>query len=87
MLQVAVGMNTLVGAILSALNLSSTQIVWSSINQSQLYILIPMLNIFIQAEVLVFLEGFNFSLLSLSFLKLENIDFVRKMLSVFSEMK
>ena len=86
-LQVAVGINTFFGAILSALNLSSTQIVWSSINQSQLYLLIPMLNIFIQAEVLLFLEGFNFSLLSLSFLKLENIDFVRKMLSVFSEMK
>ena len=86
-LQVAVGINTLLGAILSALNLSSTQIVWSSINQIQLYLLIPMLNIFIQAEVLVFLEGFNFSLLSLSFLNFESIDFVRKMLSGFSEMK
>ena len=86
-LQVAIGMNTLLGAILSVLNLSSTQIVWSSINQIQLYILIPMLNIFIQAEILTFLEGFNFSLLSLSFLNLENIDFMRKMLSGFSEMK
>ena len=36
-LQVAVGMNTLLGAILSALNLSSTQIFWSDINQIQLY--------------------------------------------------
>ena len=86
-LQVTVGVSTFIGGTLSLLNLSSTQVVWSSINQIQLYLLIPLLNIYIEAQVLVFLEGFDFSLFSLSFLNINKLNIFNKILSEFRDSK
>ena len=85
--QVAVGAGVAVGSTTSILSATSTQGAWASINQFQLYLLIPMLGIYIHSDVLDFLKGFSFAFFSLPQLKIEELGFVKYFLSLFSDLQ
>ena len=83
--QAAVGAGVAVGSTTSILSATSTQGVWASINQFQLYLLIPMLGIYIHSDVLDFLKGFSFVFFSLPQLRIEELEFVKYFLYLFSD--
>ena len=77
--QIAIGASVAMGST------NSAQSIWASINQFQLYLLVPMLGIYIDLNVLSFLKGFSFAIFSYSFTKIEKIKFVSEALSIFPE--
>ena len=83
--QAAVGAGVAVGSTTSILSATSTQGAWASINQFQLYLLVPMLGIYIHQDVLDFLKGFGFAFFSFSFLRVEEFSFINHLLSLFSK--
>ena len=85
--QVVVGANVILGSTTSILCGTSTQGAWASINQFQLYLLVPLLNIYIHPDILDFLSGFTFSFFSFSFFRVEEFEFIKFILSVFSDKK
>ena len=85
--QAAVGAGVAVGSTTSILSATSTQGAWASINQFQLYLLIPMLGIYIHSDVLDFLKGFSFAFFSLPQLRIEELKFVKYFLYLFSDLQ
>jgi hypothetical protein len=83
--QAAVGCGVAAGSASAILSSSSSQSAWSSVNQFQLYLLIPLVGAYIHKDVLVFLEGFDFSMISFSFLSLDSIPIIKNILSLFPE--
>ena len=83
--QAAVGAGVAVGSTTSILSATSTQGAWASINQFQLYLLVPMLGIYIHQDVLDFLKGFGFVSFSFSFLRFEEFQYIKPILSMFSD--
>jgi hypothetical protein len=81
--QAAVGSGVAAGSASAILSSSSSQGAWSSVNQFQLYLLIPLIGAYIHKDVLAFLEGFNFSMISFSFLSLDSIPIIKNILSLF----
>lgn len=71
--QGAVGASVAVGAATSVLSGTSPQGMWSSVNQFQLYMLVPLVGTFVHKNVLDFLAGFEFSSLSFKFINLPNL--------------
>jgi hypothetical protein len=72
------------GWVSAILTSSSSQGAWSTVNQFQLYLLLPILGAFIHKDVLDFLQGFDFSMVSLSFIKLDSVPVIGYLLSLFS---
>jgi hypothetical protein len=81
--QATVGSGVAAGSASAILSSSSSQGAWSSVNQFQLYLLIPLVGAYIHKDVLAFLEGFNFSMISFSFLSLDSIPIIKNILSLF----
>jgi hypothetical protein len=83
--QAAIGGGVAAGTVSSILSSSSSQGAWSSINQFQLYLLLPLVGAHIHADVLAFLEGFNFSMISFSFIDLASMPGVSSVLALLPE--
>jgi hypothetical protein len=81
--QVLIGSSFLAGSASAILSSSSSQGAYSSINQFQLYLLIPLIGAFIHKDVLLFLKGFDFSMFSFSFIDFKSIPGVELLLSMF----
>jgi hypothetical protein len=71
--QIAIGTGVLAGATSALIGASSSQGAWSSVNQFQLYLYIPLIGAFIHEDLLVFLEGFSFALFNFAFIPLIKI--------------
>lgn len=63
----------LLGIITTIASNSSPQGAWSTVNQFQMYMLIPLVGAYIHPIVIEFLKGFEFSTLSLDFIKFEKL--------------
>ena len=73
------------GSLSAVLSTSSSQGAWSSINQFQLYLLVPLIGAHIHQNVLTFLEGFEFAAFSLSFIKFDWIPGFGTFISIFPD--
>ena len=83
--QAVVAAGASMGSISAILSTSSSQGAWSSINQFQLYLLVPLIGATIHENVLMFLEGFEFSAFSLSFINFDWIPGFGTFISVFPD--
>lgn len=83
--QGAIGASVAVGGLSSALSASSSQGAWSSINQYQLYLLIPLIGAYIHSDLITFLEGFNFAFFSFDFIPWQQIWGIKDFLEFFPE--
>jgi hypothetical protein len=83
--QAAIGGGVAAGTVSSIFSSSSSQGAWSSINQFQLYLLLPLVGAHIHADVLAFLEGFNFSMISFSFIDLASMPGISSVLALLPE--
>jgi hypothetical protein len=68
--------NMAVSVVSSVAGMSSSQGLWSMINQFQMYLLVPIIGADIADDVLEFLEGMEFALFSFSFIPFEKILFL-----------
>ena len=83
--QAVVATGASIGSISAILSTSSSQGAWSSINQFQLYLLVPLIGATIHENVLMFLEGFRFSALSFSFINFDWIPGFGTFISIFPD--
>jgi hypothetical protein len=82
--QVAIGTGVLAGVTSALIGASSSQGAWSSINQFQLYLYIPLIGAFIHEDLLMFLEGFSFALFNFAFVPLTKIPGLSSILNLLS---
>ena len=61
----------------------SPQSLWSMINQYQLFMLFPMIGVYIPEEVIHFLQGVSFWLFNFSFISLSKLGIYEKFVSFF----
>lgn len=81
--QAAVAGGTVVGSISAILSGSSSQGAWSSINQIQLYLLVPLVGTFVHKDVIDYLEGLTFSMFSLEYFELQEAPGIKSFLELF----
>ena len=81
--QAAVASGATASTVSAAISSSSSQGAWSTINQYQLFLLLPIIGADIHEDILMFLEGFSFSSFSLNFLHLDTIPFIEDLLIYF----
>lgn len=81
--QSAVGASVMVGSMSSVLSGSSPQGMWSSVNQFQLYLLVPLVGAFIHQRIHDFLKGFEFASLSLDFIDFKSLFGIREITKHF----
>jgi hypothetical protein len=73
------------GFLAALISASSAQGLWQSINQIQLYLLVPLIGAYIHPDVVYFLEGFSYTLMSFTFYDYNKISYVDKALSYFPD--
>ena len=82
--QAAAGVGASVSAGTSLISMSSPIGIFSMINQFQLLLLLLWTGAYISDEVSSFIKGMSFTMLNFSFLKLENISFLKESLNYLS---
>ena len=81
--QAAVASGATASTVSAAISSSSSQGAWSTINQYQLFLLLPIIGADIHEDILMFIESFSFSSFSLNFLHLDTIPFIEDLLIYF----
>ena len=83
--QAAVAIGATAGIIFAAIGSSSSHGAWSTVNQYQLFLLLPIIGADIHEDILMFLEGFSFFSFSLNFLHLDKIPLIKDILIYFPD--
>jgi len=75
--QATIGASVAVGGIASILSSSSSNGAFSSVNQFQLYLLLPLVGAYIHQDVLDFLQGFEFVSFNIPFIKVDKLEVIK----------
>lgn len=82
--KVAIGTSVGVSSIVAVVSSSSSNSVFSSLNQFQLYMLIPLVGTFVHQDVLDYIAGFEFSSFSIDLLDYKKIMLLNRFVDMFN---